>query len=773
MRSPQNKARPKAANKRAVPILLLIVLLSAVPTLILLRWLGFGPNQIPHSTARDKAERGASADAAYAGSQSCRDCHQEAFHLWVNSHHGQAERAIDPALDRAAFDPARTFPHGSQTSEARLTNAQFQIVTAGPSGSHAPFPVERVVGVTPLRQYLVPQPGGRFQVTEVAFDPNRGDWFDIFGAEDRRPGEWGHWTGRGMTWNMMCAGCHNTRVRKNYRADTDAYATTMAERSVGCEACHGPMAAHVKWQWSNPSSPSQPRKIADPTLRRLDREQGLSMCGSCHARRSELTGDFQPGDRFLDHFSPVIPDESDIYFPDGQVRDEDYEYVSFLSSRMHDAGVRCLDCHQPHSAKTLTSGDSLCLRCHAAPIPPAPKIEPATHSHHPPDKAGSHCVDCHMPQTTYMQRHARRDHGFTIPDPWLTQQHGIPNACNRCHTDRSTNWAREAVEKWYGSRMERPSRQRAQSIAQAKAGQHEAAEKLVRLTRDETNSLWRASATALLKRWATEPGVAPALLERVGDSAPLVRGMAARALEPLEQPAAGTAQAALRRLLNDPVRLVRIEAAWSLRASLETNSPAALELRSYLEFNNDQPSGALQLGTYLMDRGDLEKAAECFARAVRWDGGSAPLRHAWAVALSLQGKRDDAVRELETACRLAPREAEYSFKLGLAYNEAGKLAQARASLEQAVKLDPQFAQAWYNLGLAYSALELPERALEALARTESLSPSSPTIPYARATILARLGRNSEARTAAQRTLELQPNHADAAQLLQVLSSRER
>ena len=50
-----------------------------------------------------------------------------------------------------------------------------------------------------------------------------------------------------MTWNQMCAACHNTRVRKNYDPATDTYHTTMAGMTVGCEACHGPMRAHADW----------------------------------------------------------------------------------------------------------------------------------------------------------------------------------------------------------------------------------------------------------------------------------------------------------------------------------------------------------------------------------------------------------------------------------------------------------------------------------------------------------------------------------------------
>ena len=153
---------------------------------------------------------------------------------------------------------------------------------------------------------------------------------------------------------------------------------------------------------------------------------------------------------------------------------------------------------------------------------------------------------------------------------------------------------------------------------------------------------------------------------------------------------------------------------------------------------------------------------------MNWDKNSAPLHHALAVALSVEGKASEAVEALQTACRLAPHEAEYRFKLGLALNETGKLAEARAALEEAVKLDPKFTQAWYNLGLAYSALDKSELALESLVRAESLDARSAEIPYARATILARLGRVSEARTAAQRALELRPNYGEAEQLLRAL-----
>jgi Flp pilus assembly protein TadD len=58
-----------------------------------------------------------------------------------------------------------------------------------------------------------------------------------------------------------------------------------------------------------------------------------------------------------------------------------------------------------------------------------------------------------------------------------------------------------------------------------------------------------------------------------------------------------------------------------------------------------------------------------------------------------------------------------------------------------------------------------------LLRAETADPSDPRPPYARATVLARLGDINAARVAAQRALALDPNFAAAAALLRQLNGR--
>ena len=512
----------------------------------------------------------------------------------------------------------------------------------------------------------------------------------------------------------------------------------------------------------------------DPTLPKFSRQQVLDNCGFCHARRTDLTGDFKPGDSFFDHQSLAGVDQSEHYYADGQVREEDYEFAAFLGSRMHARGVYCLDCHNPHSMKTLLPGNWLCLRCHNGTYTNAPVIDPVAHSHHkvfgyntngelvnsdltaykPREikETGGECVNCHMPQTVYMQRHWRHDHGFTIPDPLLTKQYGIPNACNRCHADKSTDWALDMCEKWYGQKMERPTRQRAQVIAQARRGDPSARQPLLALLAGDEQPYWKAAAVSLLSQWVGEPKVRDALLKALEDPHPLVREQAARALEPLAAQAGSPVALALRRLLDDPVRSVRVSTAWALRAGLPAGTQAARDLRYYLSLNSDQPTGQLQEGAFALANNHPEEALAHYQRAVAWDTNSAATRHDLAVALSALGRNREAIEQLEAACRLEPNEAEYQFKLALAWNEAGDRDKTVVALEKAVRLDPRHARAWFNLGLARNAQGQSDAALEALLRAETVAPDDPQIPYARATVLARLGRKPEARAAAQRAL---------------------
>ena len=769
-----------APIRRILPI---VVLLAAAAALVALRSAcdGDDPHPAAPSAAGFHGAITSSTDIGrggtprrHAGSASCRECHRVIHDAWSVSQHARAEVPFDPATHGRAFDPAREVRHGTRTSLVRRAGDRCEIVTESATGETRSFVPERVLGIDPLWQVLVAGDGGRWQAVALAYDPARDEWFDVYGDEDRRPDEWGHWSNRGMCWNSMCASCHTTDFEKRYDPVDDNYDSRWVELGAGCESCHGGYADHVDAMRAleNPGEVDSSGNVAvswppqafldalarDPTATREPRgrlDVVLDTCGACHARRSELTGRFVPGEKFLDHFRPVIPDETEVYFADGQVREEDYVFTSFLSSRMHRMGVRCVHCHEPHTTRLRAGGNELCLGCHRG------KIDPLAHSHHDTRSSGAQCVGCHMPLTTYMQRDARRDHGFTIPDPALTRDYGVPNACNRCHLDKSVEWAVRHAESWYGKRLERHTQARARLIARARRGDATAAGGLLDVLapgrHDDQSTLWRSVATTLLAAWAPERSdVAGAILAGLDSDDSLLRATSARVAESLLVPSPSGEHAIARRavarlgaLLDDSLRLVRIDAAWSLRRTLDLDAPAAAELAHSLELNSDQPAGALQRGVFHIDRAEgspaeLDTGIAWLERAVSWDPHSPPLHDHLAGAYGQAGRREDAIASLERARKIAPEQAVFALRLGLALAEAERLDEAGAQFEAACALDASFSRAWYNLALLRLRLEQPERAFDAIDHAIRNEPRDAHYRFTRASMLRDLDRRTEA-----------------------------
>jgi len=111
--------------------------------------------------------------AQYAGSSTCKECHESAYKGWTSSNHGLAERNYRKDMDESAFSPKQTFEHGGHSSETFLDAAGVAtILTQGLDGKRHNFPVVRIIGNDPLRQFLVPAPGTASQTCDVSYDPH-------------------------------------------------------------------------------------------------------------------------------------------------------------------------------------------------------------------------------------------------------------------------------------------------------------------------------------------------------------------------------------------------------------------------------------------------------------------------------------------------------------------------------------------------------------------------------------------------------------------------
>ncbi len=305
---------------------------------------------------------------------------------------------MDHATDKSVlgdFSDA-TFDHYGVRSRFFRKDGKYLVETDGPDGKLATFEIKYTFGLDPLQQYLIEFPDGRLQALSIAWDSRPKDvggqrWFHLYPDEEIKHGDILHWTKLNQNWNFMCAECHSTGVRKNYDAANDRFATSFAEISVGCEACHGQGSRHAAWARARqswwPFGKSEDPKMG--LLIWFDERRGISWpirpatgnavrsfppatlrkevetCGLCHARRGAFSEDWLPG-RPLSDTHAVSPLARGLYHADGQMRDEVYNYGSFKQSKMFAAGVTCGDCHEPHGAKLRAPGDGACLQCHAA-----------------------------------------------------------------------------------------------------------------------------------------------------------------------------------------------------------------------------------------------------------------------------------------------------------------------------------------------------------------------------------------------------------------------
>ena len=723
------------------------------------------------------AGRGSSpSKVAYVDNQACGTCHEPQTREWTGSHHGLAMQHADAKTVLADFNDAR-FAQFGVTSRFFKRDGKFFVNTESSDGKLADFEIKYTFGVAPLQQYLVEFPGGRLQSLTIAWDVGKKRWFSLYPGERIALDDPLHWTGRYQNWNMMCGECHTTDFKKGYDPKADTYQTTWSGLNVGCQACHGPGGDHVAW--AKKGSKGGPSGLL-VGFKAADSRYEVDACATCHSRRGRIASGEHPGRPLYDTLRPE-PLRIGLYHPDGQQLDEVYEYGSFRQSRMYQRGVRCSDCHNPHSGKIRAEGNAVCAQCHQPEANPrfptlARKVYDApAHHFHKVDSPGARCVNCHMPTKSYMIVDPRRDHTLRPPRPDLSVKIGTPNACAGCHRDRTAEWAVAALAKWYGPERSK-SFDWALVVAAGRARARDGAPALIAAAGDrELPAIVRATALGLLRAYGPQgSGVMTAAL-RDGD--PAVRVAAVGALEAVPQP---ERLAAVAPALNDPIRAVRIEAARVLAgvpaerfdaAQRKAFDAAVAEFIEAQMAMADMPASHLNLAVLYVSQGKRDLAESEYLTALRMDPYFVPARANLVTLYNAMGRNADAEQILREGIKRTPNEGDLHYSLGLLLAEEKRLGEAADALKTAARLLPQRARVRYNLGLALDRLSRDPEAEAALLQAFQLDPRDPDIVYAIATFYVRHGQLKRALPYAERLVEILPSEAQPRQLLEGIKKR--
>ena len=679
----------------------------------------------------------------------CVNCHAEQANQWEISDHG---KAMDHATDKTVLGNFAnvTTSHFSKQATFSKENDQF-LATLTEAGETTKYTISYVFGHYPLQQYLVETEKGRFQVFPFAWDSREKKdggqrWYPNYPNEDIGLSNRLHWKQPMQNWNGMCADCHSTGLVRNFDTGTLAFNSDFDSINVSCTSCHGDMADHEKQGPNKPNYADSPKvdiansvssphyahnvlstneqkvmgqwliKEGDKIASWQQLENGkytpakrdnnfMDTCFGCHSLRSPLTDGINPQHSYLDQFTPSLL-ISPLYFADGQIKEEVYVYGSFLQSRMYEAGVNCIDCHNPHTMKVKTEGNGLCLQCHSAQT-----YEGEKHTNHPTSSDANQCVNCHMPTRTYMGVDARRDHSFSIPTPHVSEKTGAPNACLNCH-ESDNAWVSKQLNKWYGR----------DSTLDGNEEKYIAFMHGESMSKNEMLRLAHAKTLPVIKR-ATVLTTIASRVETLNDRdlRPFIRNK-----EPLLRLAAAQAGRAMpeherlksyKGLLKDKYKSVRVAAVNNLVGlSIDTAAfkKALDELNASNIINQWRGEGNLNQSLVEYQLGNVQEAEALLKQGIEADPFFEPNYINLAELYRSQNKVALEKQALEEAVKAVPTSDIVYYSLGMFNIRLQDKPTAVELFKKASELGPSNAQNWYIYALALDNIGKTQNAINVL-----------------------------------------------------------
>lgn len=749
MPKPENKAAPRhdSSSRYLYPVVIALLLLAMAGIWFFLQ--ASTPKLPVPAPAPVVKPVAVVPPATMVDEQQCQGCHQAQVKDWQGSHHQLAMQAATPETVPADFNDASFSSEGEITRFSRRGD-EFWVNTLGADGKAADFKVAYTFGIAPLQQYLIEVGNGRLQALGVAWDTQKSRWFHLYpgqGVNFKNPL---HWSKPSQNANFMCVECHTTGYKRNFDAARNSFDSQWNSLGVGCQACHGPASNHVAWAAKKGDLLHAGFAV---DLKDKDATVEIETCARCHARRAPLGDGYNVGKRLMDDYLPSVLTR-ELYALDGKIKDEVFEHGSFAQSKMADKGVRCSDCHNPHSAELKAPGNGVCLQCHntagktaVATVDgrglQAKNYDSPEHTRHAVGEVGSFCVDCHMPGKFYMGNDFRHDHSFSIPRPG----------------DKVS----EQFKLWSASEPEHAPRY-AESMALVRGGRPGAAQALYdQLARNNLPAIQRATLLAELPNYPSEQALKLATSD-LANPAPQVRESAIRAISAFLPPAERVALYGP--LLRDPVRAVRIIAArdllsasaqglgptWekaiveyeNVQLSLLERAEANLNLAMLYQASGRGDKVEAQLRTALLRDPDFYPALVTLAQWLEANGRSqearmliagnlkqhpqAPLlQHTQGLMLIRAGDVVNAMPHLREAARLEPANPQYSYVLVVALHDSGQVDQACEQLEKLLTLQPYNRNARLSLIQYYLENGKEPKAQGVMQSWKTLNPGDPAL----------------------------------------------
>ncbi len=272
---------------------------------------------------------------AYAGSATCERCHDAVYAAWRGSMHVQMTRPIAEARVIGDFSSGAHLEKYGRAYRMSQRDGRYVISVSHQGRPADEFEIHYTLGVNRFQGYLSILPDGRIYVLPVFWHRETHQWID-YKEITPLPTDASHEFRQ--IWNVNCFNCHATNLAQNFDVATHAYATSWTEMGIGCEACHGPGAAHVElmraWEADPALKPPYDTSARNRELGRVlrifsprsaDKRQIFDTCAYCHGNKTNYFVGMRPGDRYEDYALPFLvsepippEDPQGDFWPDGR-----------------------------------------------------------------------------------------------------------------------------------------------------------------------------------------------------------------------------------------------------------------------------------------------------------------------------------------------------------------------------------------------------------------------------------------------------------------------
>jgi predicted CXXCH cytochrome family protein len=438
---------------------------------------------------------------------------------------------------------------------------------------------------------------------------------------------------------------------------------------------------------------------------------------------------------------------------------------------MHQAGVTCLDCHEPHSLKLRAKGNTLCMQCHQENT-----YNSESHHFHKLETKASQCVSCHMPAKNYMVIDSRRDHSFRIPRPDLTIKTGSPNTCNQCHTDQSPKWAVDHIKDWYVK--DYFDFHYGEALHAANVGAANAESLLLKVITDESQpTIARATAMRSLSNYLNS-NTFETIQTATGSEESLLRRSSIDALSTM---AIADRHKLLKHLLEDEDKSVRIHAvnilAPAINISLSDSDRDILlkvvdEFVTVQQLNGERAFSHVNLGNLYVNLGENKKAQVSYETAIEKEKLYIPAYINLADLYRQMGMEEELQSILSEALKVDEAVAVIHHSMGLSLARQEKMKQAIESLQQASILEPENAQFSLVYAIALNSSGKTEDALAELKTYHQRHPMNGQILMTLSTIYRDDGNIKKSLFYAEKLLELIPDNIQVQEYIKTLQQEQ-